>query len=92
MKQKDFFKRWVKGTKDHSGSPLGILEAQLIVTGFVAVGCFLGAIQRHLSNDATIAYILFGIGIFQLLAVKQFWVQYKQMKNQEKLLKEYGGI
>lgn len=88
MKFKEFMKEWGKGTKRYAESPRGQLEATIIISAFIAVGCFLGAWERHLTGDGTIAFILFAIGLLQLLAVNQSIKAYKGIVEQEKVMFE----
>jgi len=83
-----FFKAWGKGIKDHAKSPLGTLETQVIILCFLFFGLMLGAVERHLRGDGTLAFILFAFGLFQLTILIPLWKQYKTVKHQIKLINE----
>lgn len=85
---KDFFKRWFEGTKKQASSPLGQLEAQLIINSFIVVGLFAGTIQRQLQGDGVLAFIFFAFGLLTCFQVRNLWKQYVVLKG---ALKSVGG-
>lgn len=80
-----FFAKWVKGTKDYAKSGLGQLEAQLIITGFILFGLFAGSVERKVSGDGVIAFILFTFGCLQVFGFKALLRSYRQSKRVSKL-------
>lgn len=84
-----FMSRWWKGTKSHASSPSGGLQTGLIITGFVVVGCLLGAWQVKLSNGySAVAFLLFAFGLLNLSQWFMQLKQYRLVRQQEKLFKE----
>lgn len=92
---KGFFRLWAKGTKEYAKSQEGMLQTQLIITGFIVFGLLLGTVQRHLAGDGFLAFIFFAFAALQTISLVQLVKAYKTMRRAKLLLKNmksYGEM
>lgn len=83
-----FFSKWWKGTKEYSGGQKGSLVAQLWITVFITIGCFLGAWQIKASGGySSVSFLLFCFGTLQLISLRSMLKQYKLINDMEQLMK-----
>jgi hypothetical protein len=77
------FRSWWKATKEHSSSPLGSNQTNLIITFFIAFGCILGSLQlKHNQGVSGLCFMLFAFGILNLYNFYLLTKQYKIIKAQ----------
>ena len=83
------FGDWWRATKNHSRSPRGMLQTQLIINAFIVAGCFLGAIQtKLLGGPSGVSFMLFAFGLLQLYSYYLLVNQWRQMRETLRMIKE----
>lgn len=83
-----FFKAWGKGVKDYAKSPVGLLQTQLIITFFVIIGFFAGAFQMKLLGMNAVGFVLFALGLLQIIGFFGLYKQYNVALRHERMLRK----
>ena len=88
---KEWINKFKIAMKEYGNSPIGITYTKTILTAFVTLGLFVGGIQMAVTNNLVIGLVLIAFGGIQWLDLKTLWKQYKLLKEQTKIIKEYKG-